>query len=57
MGKILKRVWTKESAISYLMGTGDDVIITDSSIRVIKGVRGLKACSAMDYLRNYCNFS
>lgn len=49
--------WTENEARSVLMSAGN-VRQTSTKTMIIKGgVRGLSACSAIDYLRNYCGYN
>lgn len=51
------RKWTENTARSKLMSSGD-VRQTSAKTMVIKGgVKGLSACSAIDYLRKYCGYN
>ena len=48
--------WNEQTALSYLLSCGAEnprnkVILKD------KGFKGLKACSAIDYLRNHCGYN
>lgn len=52
----MKRNWSFYGAVSYLQYSGVEV---DDFKKVIlgKGLNGLKACSALDYLRKYHKFT
>jgi len=50
----MSKKWTKEEALSYLNANGAGIkgrVITFSN-----GLNGLIACSAVDYLVNYCDY-
>lgn len=47
--------WNESKAIKELSGQG--VTITGKKIVVKDGLKGLKKCSAYDYLRNYCGYT
>jgi hypothetical protein len=53
---IMIKKWNEQTALSYLLSCGAEnprnkVILKD------KGFKGLKACSAIDYLRNHCGYN
>jgi len=52
----MKRLWTEEEAIRWLNKTSD-VDIDGRKISIgKKGLGGLKACSAYDFLKNHCGY-
>lgn len=50
----MKKRLSESLALSILSKHGIDV--KNKVIIAKNGVRGLSACSAMDYLHNYCNY-
>lgn len=49
----MKRDWTKEKAISYLISQGGEQTGFKTIINKNNTWKGLKACSAADYLINH----
>lgn len=49
--------WTESEAKRVLMSAGDVQNPSGKTITVRKGITGLKACSAMDYLQNHCGYN
>lgn len=47
------RKWTEKEALAALNG---DVKVIGKTIIVTGGFKGLKACSARDYLVNHCGY-
>jgi hypothetical protein len=50
----MKRTWNEHSAKAYLLKTKAD--IENKLIKTQGGFDGLTACSAGDYLVNYCGY-
>lgn len=52
----MKKIWTERTAIQALK-TSDVTFIGDKTMVLgAKGLSGLNACSAFDYLRNHCGY-
>lgn len=51
----MERKWDWNSAVNYLNNVGLEVDVFHNSI-IGKSTNGLKACSAVDYLRNQHNY-
>jgi len=51
----MKRKWEESTAVAYLKSKG--IEITNKKIIAKNGLGGLTACSARDYLVNYCNYN
>jgi hypothetical protein len=49
--------WTENEAKSVLMKSGDVRQTSPKTMVIRGGVKGLTACSAMDYLKNYCGYN
>lgn len=52
----MKRIWNEQLALSYLLGCGAENPRNKVLIRK-GGFNGLKACSAVDFLRNHCSYN
>jgi alkyl hydroperoxide reductase subunit AhpF len=50
------RKWTETEAKSTVMSAGDVQTPSSKTIIVKNGLKGLKACSALDYLANFCGY-
>ena len=50
----MSKKWSKEEAISYLNVNG--VGVNEKVITSPSGLKGLKSCSAVDYLVNHCGY-
>lgn len=46
--------WTENGAVSIVTSNGGE--ISGKLIRAKNGFKGLAACSALDYLCNYCGY-
>jgi hypothetical protein len=55
--KIRKRIWTRESAIDWLVKKQGAKLIDTRIIHKDSTFTGLKTCSAIDYLRNVHGFA
>lgn len=51
----MKRKWTYESAMNAVVRGGARVVPGGIALLKQKGLNGLKACSAYDYLTMHCN--
>jgi hypothetical protein len=49
-------MWTEQQALSYLIQQGADNPRPKTITKLSGGFKGLKACSAIDYLKNYCKY-
>jgi len=52
----MKKVWNETTAVNYLDRLAS-VKMGVKSVFAQGGLNGLTACSAADYLKNYCGYS
>ena len=51
----MRRRWTENGAISMLNANGAEV--KKKFIVIRNGLKGLSACSALDFLKNHCGYT